>query len=226
MIMSSFVPMPRTVCFRRYSPLSKMRTTRRRQLKRGFSLLEMMTVVSISLIVGSIGFVLGASIVRTIRLSGTSTSYANLLQTARIRAVQDDRYYSVVSVPAANPPMAFVDISGNGLYDAGEPMIVFAQGVNVQPYASGPSVGNLKSQFLPPNPLAQNSVQTAIPPTFGPRGLPCAPSAGACLYVPPASFITFLQNTGNGKWEAVTVTPAGRVNLWIYDGTSSWSSLN
>ena len=193
---------------------------------RGFSLLEMMTVVSISLIVGSIGFVLGASIVRTIRLSGSSTSYANLLQTARIRAVQDDRYYSVVSVPAANPPMAFVDISGNGLYDAGEPMIVFAQGVNVQPYASGPSVGNLKSQFLPPNPLAQNSVQTAIPPTFGPRGLPCAPSAGACLYVPPASFITFLQNTGNGKWEAVTVTPAGRVNLWIYDGTSNWSSLN
>jgi hypothetical protein len=169
---------------------------------------------------------MGASIVRTIRLSGSSTSYANLLQTARIRAVQDDRYYSVVSMPAANPPMAFVDISGNGLYDPGEPMIVFAQGVNVQPYASGPSLGNLKSQFLPPNPLAQNSVQTAIPPTFGPRGLPCAPSAGACPYVPPASFITFLQNTGNGKWEAITVTPAGRVNLWIYDGTSTWSSLN
>jgi hypothetical protein len=44
--------------------------------------------------------------------------------------------------------------------------------------------------------------------------------------VPPASFITFLQNTGNGKWEAVTVTPAGRVNLWIYDGASNWSSMN
>jgi prepilin-type N-terminal cleavage/methylation domain-containing protein len=192
----------------------------------GFSLIEMMIVVSIVLILGSLGFVLGANIARTIRLRGSSTVYANLLQTARIRAVQDDRYYSVVSVPAASPPMAFLDLNGNGLYDQGEPRIVFAQGVNVQPYASGPSVSNLKAQFLPSSLTAQASVNSAIPPTFGPRGLPCAPSAGACPYLPPTSFITFLQNAENGRWEAITVTPAGRVNLWMYDGTSSWSSLN
>ncbi len=192
----------------------------------GFSLLELMIVVSIVLILGSLGFVLGANIARTIRLRVSSTTYANLLQTARIRAVQDDRYYSVVSVPAANPPIAFVDFNGNGLYDQGEPMMVFAQGVSTQPYASGPSVNNLKLAFLPSNPMAQASVNSGIPPTFGPRGLPCAPSAGTCPYLPPTSFITFIQNTENGRWEAITVTPAGRVNLWMYDGTSNWSTLN
>jgi Tfp pilus assembly protein FimT len=208
---------------------SRRSTLARKRIHRcplGFSLLELMAVLSITMIVASIGFVLARNILATFRLYGSCTSYANLLQTARIRAVQDDRFYAVVSAPAANPPMAFVDINGNGLYDATEPMMVFAQGVTPQPYASGPSVGNLKSKFLPPNPLAQASVNPAINPTFGPRGLPCTPAAGACPYVPPTSFITFVQNTQSGKWEAVTVTPAGRVNLWLYDGTSSWSALN
>lgn len=185
-----------------------------------------MTVVSIIMIVSSIGFVLARNIAATLRLYGSCTSYANLLQTARIRAVQDDRFYAVVSLPAANPPMAFVDINGNGLYDATEPMMVFGQGVTPQPYASGPALNNLKSQFLPPNPQAQASVNPAINPTFGPRGLPCTPAGGACPYVPPTSFITFVQNTQSGRWEAITVTPAGRVNLWRFDGTSTWSALN
>lgn len=211
---------------RRFASATSKLSSREGPRARGFSLLEMLTVVTVSMILASIGFVLGSNIARTIRLRGSSTSYANLLQTARIRAVQDDRFYAVRSVPGANPPMAFVDISGNGSYDAGEPMMVFAQGVNVQPFSSGPSLSNLKTQFLPPNPTAQASVNSAIPPTFGPRGLPCAPSAGACPYLPPTSFITFVQNTQSGNWEAITVTPAGRVNLWRYDGTSTWSALN
>ena len=78
-----------------------------------------MIAVSVSLVLGVTGFVLAQSIARAVRLSGSCTSYANLLQTARIRAVQDDRYYAVVSDTVANPPRAFVDINGNGLYDTG-----------------------------------------------------------------------------------------------------------
>jgi prepilin-type N-terminal cleavage/methylation domain-containing protein len=196
--------------------------------QQGFSLLELMIVVSIALILGVTGFVLAQNIVRGVRLSGSCTSYANLLQTARIRAVQDDRYYSVVSDTVANPPRAFVDVNANGLYDTGEPMMVFAQSVTPQPFASGPSTGNLKLQFLPAT--GQNTVNSANPPTFGPRGLPCLPSApvnGTCNYLQPTSYITFVQNTLSSKWEAITVTPAGRVRLWTYDAASStWSGLN
>jgi prepilin-type N-terminal cleavage/methylation domain-containing protein len=194
----------------------------------GFSLLEMMIAVSVSLVLGVTGFVLAQSIARAVRLSGSCTSYANMLQTARIRAVQDDRYYAVVSDTVANPPRAFVDINGNGLYDIGEPMMVFPQSVTPQPFASGPSTGNLKLQFLPAT--GQNTVNSANPPTFGPRGLPCVPSApvnGTCNYLQPTSYITFVQNTLSGRWEAITVTPAGRVRLWSYDANSStWSGLN
>jgi prepilin-type N-terminal cleavage/methylation domain-containing protein len=196
--------------------------------QQGFSLIEMMIAVSIALILGVTGFVLAQNVAQGVRLSGSCTSYANLLQTARIRAVQDDRYYAVVSDTVANPPRAFVDINANGFYDAGEPMMVFAQSVTPQPFASGPSIGNLKLQFLPAT--GQNTVNAANPPTFGPRGLPCLPSApvnGVCNYLQATSYITFVQNTLSTKWEAITVTPAGRVRLWSYDAASStWSGLN
>jgi Tfp pilus assembly protein FimT len=187
-----------------------------------------MIVISVSMIIGGIGFVLAQNTVRTIRLHGSCTSYANLLQTARIRAVQDDRYYSVVSDAAANPPRAFVDTNGNGLYDNGEPTMIFAQSVVPQPFASGPARNNLIQQFLPTN--GQNTVNAANPPTFASRGLPCVPSApvnGTCNYLQPTSYITFVQNALSGKWEAITLTPAGRIRLWSYDAnSSSWSGLN
>ncbi len=211
-------------CFAR-GPLGASRQV---PAERGFSLIELMIVISVSMIIGGIGFVLAQNSVRMIRLYGSCTSYANLLQTARIRAVQDARYYSVISDTAANPPRAFVDTNANGLYDSGEPMMVFAQSVTPQPFASGPSQTNLKQQFLPAT--GQNTVNAANPPTFSSRGLPCAPSApinGTCNYLQPTAYITFVQNTLSGKWEAITVTPAGRIRLWTYDAnSSSWSGLN
>jgi hypothetical protein len=72
---------------------------------------------------------------------------------------------------------------------------------------------------------------TASGPIFGPRGLPCTPVTDAgghttCPFLTPTSYITFLQNTQSTAWEAITVTPAGRVQLWSYNGSSDWSPLN
>ena len=98
------------------------------------------------------------------------------------------------------------------------------------PFASGPGLTNLESQFLPPGPSSLGTVNTTAPgPTFGPRGLPCTPvtSGGytTCPFLTPTSFITFIQNTQDQSWEAVTVTPAARIREWKYNGTS-WTALN
>lgn len=207
--------------------------------ERGFSLLELSIVICITLIISSIMILNVRSAVRGVRLSESAANYANLLQQARIRAVRDDRFYTVLTVtPSSGAPYAFVDLQGTSTLAPGDPMQTFATSVVPQPFSSGPSLANLKSQFLPPGPSAQNTVNSTLPgPTFGPRGLPCAPLAGAggsttCPYLTPpnytpTSFITFLQNTQSGKWQAVTVTPAGRIRQWSYDGTTStWSPLN
>lgn len=214
------------------------RKTLYRKRQGGFSLIELLIVLCITLVVTAMAVMQIQNTVRGVRLRSSATNYANLLQQARIRAVHDDNFYSVnIGIfPGTADPMAFVDLNANGAYAAGEPVAPFSSGVVAQPFAAGPNLNQLKLLFLPPDPLSQASVNTTLAgPTFGPRGLPCTPltTAGVTTCpmlnpnVPATSFITFFQNTENGSWAAVTVSPAGRIRVWNYDpGSNTWSPLS
>lgn len=173
-------------------------------------------------------------VVRTVRLSESGMNYANLLQNARVRAVQDDRFYAVLTTAGGTgtPPTAFVDLQGTGVYATGDPRMVFPEGVTPMAFAQGPALANLESQFLPPGANSLATINTTQPgPTFGPRGLPCSPVVGAvgsttCPSTTPTSYISFFQNTENTQWEAVTVTPAGRIRQWSYEGGGTWLPRN
>lgn len=219
-------PGSRAHCRARYALLLGLRQ------EVGFSLLELMIVLCIAFVAAVMAIPMTTSAIRGVRLRSSGTSYADLLQQARVRAVRDDRYYAVIAVAAqgGNPPYAFIDLAGTGVYVAGNPRMIFAQGVTPMSFASGPALTNLESLFLPPGAASIASVNTTAPgPTFGPRGLPCAPvtSGGytTCPFITPTSYVVFMQNTQGGSWEAVTVTPAGRIREWSYNGTS-WSPLN
>jgi type II secretory pathway pseudopilin PulG len=213
----------------------------------GFSLLELMIVVAITFVLLVFAIPVALRSVRTGRLRGASSDYASMLQAARTRAVQDDRFYSVYLQPAAGPTpqVAYVDIypqavngtSGHGApptghYDAGppsDPSAALSGDAVLQAAAAAPSTANLYTQFCasctPP------MINTTAPPTFGPAGLPCLPvvSVGGTGTVcnsatGPTAFVTFLQSAITGEWAAVTVTPAGRIKTWYYEsGTSTWA---
>jgi type II secretory pathway pseudopilin PulG len=202
----------------------------------GFSLLELIAVVGILMVVAALAIVNVQRAVRIVRLNGAETNYSNLLQNARMRAVKDDKYYTVLTDTVPNPPIAYVDLNGSGTYDVGEPMTVFLKDTTPAAFGAGPGLANLKTQFLPPSPSGQASLAAGGgPPTFGSRGLPCTPVAGAggstCPYLTPpnftpVAFVTFIQGP-NGGWAAVTVTPAGRIRQWAYgNNTGTWSPLN
>ena len=202
----------------------------------GFSLLELIVVISIIMIISAFTVEAVQRAARTMRLQEAAISYSNLMQQARVRAVRDDKYYLVLTTPGAGnvPPTAFVDIQQGGVYAAGDPMMVFPQGVSPMAFASGPNVAGLEAQFLPPGPGSLATVNTTAPgPAFGTRGLPCTPTVagpgGTCPYLSPAgvptSYLTFIQNTQSGNWMAVTVTPAGRIRQWVYN-SGNWSALN
>jgi prepilin-type N-terminal cleavage/methylation domain-containing protein len=214
-----------------------MRTISGFKTERGFSLPELLITMAVGLILAGTCILLASSATNEIRLSSSSTSYANLLQNARVRAVRDNAFYTVrvdcgtvgSAVPCIGSTQArgFIDLNGNGTYDAGEPAMVFAAGVSPQTFASGPSEANLAGQFLPATAVA--TVANTSIPIFGTRGLPCKVSGGACPYLDatglPVSYITFVQNTRGGKWQAITVNPASRIKEWAYNG-ATWSQLN
>jgi hypothetical protein len=155
--------------------------------------------------------------------------------------VQDDRYYSVYLITANGATQQFVDIypqnvngasgSGGATLASGDPLVTISSEVTRQPQASAPNVTNLAQQLLPVNPnnlQPQDASAAGTPFTFGPQGLPCIPVALSGGTVcnsrgGQVAYWTFLQNNISQDWQAVTVTPAGRIQQWYYNsGSGTW----
>lgn len=200
--------------------------------ERGFTLIELVVVLAVSLIVAGMAIPNFVNAVRSARLKGSVSNFAGLLQSARIRAVDDDRYYSVYILGGASPE-AFVDIypqlatgasgSGGAQIDPKDPVVGINSEVVQKPSGAAPNTAGLQALFLPANAtvvLGDGSV-AASAITFGPRGLPCSASALTCKTHLPAGDIAywaFFQDANSANWGAVTVTPAGRVQRWLYSG--------
>jgi prepilin-type N-terminal cleavage/methylation domain-containing protein len=220
-----------------------------KRLQSGFSMIELMVVMAMALVLMAMGWPLVVNAVNNYRLRGAGANYSNLLQTTRMRAVQDDRYYNVVSNIGPLVAPNVINAYGNTTlqaapqpYALGDPAIAFDPSIVIQPRAAAPNVANLEAQFLPTLNVTINPVTNTWGPSFGPRGLPCQPSAptgGTCSASSttagangvgpalPIAFETFFQNLRNGTWEAVTVNPASRIRLWSYDRiNNAWSPLN
>src|SRR5579862_2228349 len=91
------------------------RCTMRRQKRStqiGFSLLELLLVVVVLLIVTGFAVPSVLNAIYGSRLKGAASDFASLLQVARIRAVQDDRFYSVyvLAQSGTSPEQGYVDI--------------------------------------------------------------------------------------------------------------------
>jgi prepilin-type N-terminal cleavage/methylation domain-containing protein len=213
-----------------------------RKTQSGFSLIELLIVVAIAMILMAMTAPLVVGTLNTYYLRQAGTEYANMLQSGRMRAVQDDQYYVVqenYGGQAAGVANAFVNtrLDPGMAYLAGDPLILVNLSIAMRARAAAPSVANLESQFLPNGALGVSINPTAWGPSFGPRGLPCKPTAavnGVCNYTDPnlnfvpIAFESFFQsiNAAN-NWVAVTVNPAGRVREWYYDAASAtWKALN
>ena len=187
--------------------LNKSNTCRQQA---GVSLLELMITLAIGLVLMAMAAPLVNTTISVYRLRGAGGNYANLLQQTRMRAVANDRYYTVYA--STNPGTvgawagmnAFADINlqggAVGVYTTAQPSdlgVVFNHAAIVlRPPGAAPSVNNLYNQFMPgialgavnvnPNTWSPANISAV---TFGPRGLPCytvaappAGGAGTCLY--------------------------------------------
>jgi type II secretory pathway pseudopilin PulG len=204
-----------------------------------------MVVVIIVMIVAASAVPSILSTMRMARLRGAASDLAGLFEQARINAIRDNRYYSAYILAAtAGVPVqyAYVDMlpksttqaSGNGgtSVASGDPVVTIPAEVVQTSVGSAPNSTDLKTQLLPSTTPVTPIDTSVTAATFGPRGLPCTPvtitgtnggtvcdSSGG-----PTAFWTFLQNTKSSTWQAVTITPAGRIQKWYYTGTA-WRKL-
>lgn len=211
---------------------------RRERRQAGFSLVELMIVVTIVLITSAIAVTNYIRQRHVSLLRGACTDFAGLIQTERIRAVQDGKFYSLV----VSSTQAFVDLKGTGNFAAGDPSVTFPMEVSAIAASSAPATSKLYGHFLPSGSSIGASANTAydgypggtasLAITFNARGLPCktqgitgeagvtvCDSAGGAI-----PYWVFFKNTFSGEQEAVTVNPSGRIRKWYYGG-GDWNGL-
>ena len=215
------------------------------QVIQGFSLLELLIVVAITVLIAGLSLPSLMGAYHRSKLRSAGTDFSALAQMARMRSVQDDRYYSVWPYTGGALSQQYVDIYpqgtngasgyGNGQQpDPKDPVITISTEIVQQAAGSAPSTANLSTQLLGANPnglAPKDGTDPNFRVTFGPEGLPCKPfsppSGGGTVCNSqggPIAYWVFFQSSVTQDWEAVTVTPAGRIQKWYYDG-AAWQKL-
>src|SRR5262249_22309149 len=159
------------------------------------------------------------------RLDASGRSVAGLLQKARLQAVETNSPAYAQTDTSKLPNIAFVNADQTA-YASGNPS------VGLGSYVTFTSTGTLPAHDQLDNYLGGSGGKNAVAVQpvgavvgFNARGLPCVGTSGNLLVCPqidktvskPFAFEWFMQNNSGG-WEAVTVTPAGRIKSWRLSG--------
>jgi prepilin-type N-terminal cleavage/methylation domain-containing protein len=173
----------------------------------GFSMVELMIVCVVMVIIAGLAVPNIFQTYRNYQLDSAGHSVASLLQQARIQAVKTNLPAYVNFTNAAAGNMAFVtNDPNNTTYAAGEPDVQLSPAVTFQ--GTPPDHAQLDAYLNIPTPLVAQSIG------FNARGLPCTEGGGnpTVCTANGTGFEWFMQSAGG--WEAVTVTPSGRIKSW------------
>jgi prepilin-type N-terminal cleavage/methylation domain-containing protein len=199
----------------------------------GFTLTELIVVVSIILIVGGLSI---PSLSRTIdnsRLKSATQMLAATYQDARIRATQENTSYELLVSPLGiKPAQICIDLDGDGTCGPGEPVTIFASQITLTNGVPVPlSAAQLNYQVFNTESSAMYTQQGVLAPglAWNSRGLPCQrliSAASPCSITGWVQHVQLQGSGGNILYGAVSVSPTGRVKTWIFipsgNGNGQW----
>jgi prepilin-type N-terminal cleavage/methylation domain-containing protein len=217
--------------------------------QRGFSMIELLVVIAIILVVSAMALPSMNRSINTIRLRSGMSDIAGLLQKGRMEAVRSNRIMVVRSgtlddgltpifyVDGANDPSKKVQQISKYqdlAREQWEPLIAVNKDITIEDPSSAPSFDSDKLLGY----AAAGNAATPVAVAFNQRGLPCIIQAQSSGFVTScdlgagygvsqtstAAYQYFFKykSTFGTLWGSITVTPAGRVRVWTWNGTE-WS---
>lgn len=192
---------------------------------RGFSLLEMMIVIAISITVTAFSIPSFLKAYYDIRLKSAASNLSGLMQQTRILAARKNAVYSIgYRAVSGAAEEAYIDLNNNGQWDANEPLIAFSS--TITPASGAPSgSGGSPTPYVLVGDTAGTTYDNATVLGYSNRGLPCAYVAASNTCVTPAAgyFVYYLQDQRPGSvgWAGVVVTRGGRTKTIVWNG-SAW----
>jgi prepilin-type N-terminal cleavage/methylation domain-containing protein len=192
---------------------------RRSGKQTGFSLVEAMVVVAILLCISAYAVPNFMMAIANLRLRGGMSSLSSLLQNCRMMSIKANQTYSVHFTTMSAGPVAYVKVAGD---------------------TAGILSTDVQAQLGAPVTMDQNPTGTGAPtqldmsilnftpltsdPSFNARGIPCIYSSGTCTA--PKGYVFYFRGKrpfGSDGWAAVSISPAGHVKSWYWNG-SSWGN--
>jgi prepilin-type N-terminal cleavage/methylation domain-containing protein len=204
----------------------------------GFTLIELLLVAFVISVVAAFAVPNTMLVVSNMKLRGSASDLAGLMQQARILAAknnpQNPPVYPVRYATVSGAQVAYVDMNNSGTWDpsitingagVSEPIIGF-QGT-VVPSAGAPtgSGGQPTPYVLVGDSSTGGPFNNANTLAFTSRGLPCDFTAPpTCNSPAPSYFVYYLTDTRIGKpgWAAVVVTKGGRTKVVMWTG-AAWN---
>ena len=184
---------------------------------RGFSLLEVLIVVAIFILVTTIAVPNVVVVLSNSRMRASITSFSGVLQSTRMLAVKENR---TMTTHIANQALALVAYAK--LATDSNPLATHDSQIEME--------APIEEMATPSGPGAPSAISTAVlgftpettEPSFNTRGLPCTYSGGSCTN---KGFLYYFHDTrpgGHKGWAAVSISPAGRIHKWFWNG-SAWT---
>jgi len=190
------------------------------RFKRGFSLLELLIVVGISITIVGIAMPSFINAFYSIRLKSAASNLSSLMQQARIQAARQNKIYSIAYDTTSSPQKACIDLDNSGTCDPGETVIMFTLSISMS--TGVPSGAGAPTAYVLVGDSAGTTYDNATILGYSARGLPCAYSAGVCSTPAAGYFVYYIKDArvGSTGWAGVVVTRSGRTRAIIWDGAA------
>jgi Tfp pilus assembly protein FimT len=177
-------------------------------------MVEMMMAMVVAVVTAGIAIPTTTNAIAESHLRGAASSFASLAQQGRFAAVQKNATYTL-RFNLSSGHGAYVDLDDDSSYDFGEPMVQFGGNVDQVAAPAGSNPSKLDSVG---GPLGWTAASGSV--SFNPRGLTCDITATPCGT--NVNYVFYFRDTrplGSQGWAAVSVSAAGRIKVWKWNGT-------
>jgi Tfp pilus assembly protein FimT len=187
-------------------------------------MLELVIVVAMSMVVAAIAVPNFMAVIFNFRMRGAMSSLSGLLQNCRMTAVQKNTIMtSVFGVFPPGGPVVYIKHAGDTSAIAstdfqvqlGAPLtqIITPTGTGAPTALTTTTLGYTPLTYQPSSYL----------PGFNSRGLPCKWDLATSVCSTGVGYVFYFMDSrplGKSGWGAVTISPAGRVKTWSWNGAS------
>jgi prepilin-type N-terminal cleavage/methylation domain-containing protein len=192
----------------------------------GFSLVELMVVMAIVLVVSAFAIPTLTTTIDGVRIRGALGSASNIAQRCRMQAVKRNTPQRLHFSTVGNSVALYVTDSTDAAVAPvpGDPKLWAQYWLGSQFAIPGAPVGAGAPPALTNTQMWGTStvnLNVNTDPYFNSRGIPCQPQAGAgCVNTGGFVYYYRYRNGGRTRWAATSISPAGRIQSWIWNGTA------